>query len=587
MHGGQKRGFHKIWWFLPGLILAVAVETALAVFVCLSGYGAAGGAAGFSVKPDQIYDYSQTEQRFSVTGPAPNMELSVGSEAGYVELVFSEPLTGDSEFYCYYTKEKGQDFNQYRRIERFLMDGSSRARIFLPKDHQGRIRIDIRGDFTLDHIEVGNQIPLSGLRIGAVAGQMNPLRLAAMILILGFSGVLLAGKTKKDSRKATEEKAAEEKETKEKETEEKETDKKVAAGAEVVRAVKPVRTVYLDAARVIAAFFVIVVHVVEPVSILQTPGTVRGTVYNGTVIFVLTCNLMFFFISGALLLPGKDESIGTFYKKRLWKIVLPFLIYSVFYLRGMCASVMGFLPWLTHAAGDLLSGKVIMAPHFWMIYELLGVYLLAPFLRLMVKKLTPRMEQWLFGLIVLSLFIQTGGLYWNQTFGVTMFLASWPGIFLGGYLLSRPWMRRLHGGILFAGVLAFVLSVGLSLKRPDFKDIVCNLSILMFCMTAALFVLLMRMERLLCHFASILSLFSRYSYSVLLVHWFAMSAILSNGILPKDIYSRSSLQMIFSIAAVTVMSFFIAFVMDHTAVPVIGQGIEKLEAAIQSRLARK
>lgn len=547
-------------WFLAGLLLAVAIELFLAGSAALSGYKGEGGKADAFVKPDQIYDYTLEDGRYRVSGPAPNMELQVGKNAGYVELFFSEPVSGDREIYCYYTKEEGQDFNQYLRIERFLMDKSSRARIFLPAKHQGRIRIDIRGDFSLNRIETGNRIPLSSLQAGEVAAQIHLLRLVLMILVFGFSGILLAGKTERRKSEQAQKQAGR-------------TEQAQIKAAEI-NTVKPARTIYLDAARTIAAFFVIVVHVVEPVSILQTPGTVRSTVFNGTVILVLTCNLMFFFISGALLLPGKEESIGTFYKKRLWKIVLPFVIYSVFYLRGMCASVMGFLPWLTHAAGDLISGRVIMAPHFWMIYELLGVYLLAPFFRLMVKKMTPRTEQWLFALITLSLFIQTGEQYLNQTFAFDIFLASWPGIFLGGYLLSRPWMRRLDGWILSAGVLAFVISVSLSLTRSDFKDIVCNLSILMFCMTAALYVLLIRMEPLLGRFAALLSFLSRYSYSVLLVHWFVMSAILSNGLLPSDIYSRSSLQMLCYIGGVSVLSLFIAFVTDHTAVAVIQKGVE-------------
>lgn len=557
----QKRN-RRYLWFLPGIILAVLAELFLAGFSVLHGYG--GTAEKQTVLPARIYDYIQEGGRYYVSGPAPNLELEVGKDAGYVELFFSEPLNYDIELYGYYTKREEQEFNQYERIDRFLIKGTTRAKLYLPRNHFGRIRLDICGDFALNRIETGDWVSLSALKeetAAALLGQVQSWRLLMMALLFGCAGFFMV--EKKRGRNTAENFQGIPGETKTRSSE---------------------RSVYLDAARTVAALFVIMLHLVEPVAILQEPGTLRSGIFDGTSLFLLTCNLMFFFISGALLLPGKEESIGTFYKKRLWKIALPFVIYSYFYLRTICASEMGILPWLPQAVSALLSGTVITAPHFWMIYELLGVYLLAPFFRLMVRGMSEKTEKWLFALIILSLFLRTGQLYLGRNLAVGTILDSWPGIFLGGYLLNRAWMRRYDGLIVGAGAASFACAVWLSFVRTDFKDIACNRSILMFGMTAALFVILLRGERYLRRIATALTLFSKYSYSILLVHWFVMSAILSNGMIPEKIYARSSFQILFSIVFVTVGAFVIAWLTDHIVVSTIQEGLERLGKWIKKQL---
>lgn len=573
MNDRQKR-IKRYGWLVPGIILAVLAELFLAGCSVLHGYGGTEGKR--TVLPAQIYDYNQEGGRYHVSGPAPNMELEVGKDAGYVELFFAEPLNYDMELYGYYTERENQGFNQYERIDRFLIKGTTRAKLYLPKKHLGRIRLDISGDFVLNRIETGDWLTLSDLNDKSAAVLLRQIeigRLLMMAALFGCAGFFLMekkreGSTDKGSRAGEGAKAGGVDRIGEN------TKAKDVPGEKLKTSSG--RTVYLDAARTVAALFVIMLHLVEPVAVLQEPGTLRSGVFNGTSLFLLTCNLMFFFISGALLLPGKEESVGTFYKKRLWKIALPFAIYACFYLRGMCASEMGILPWLPQAVSALFGAAVITAPHFWMIYELLGVYLLAPFFRYMVRAMGEKTEKWLFALIILSLLLRTGQLYLGRNFAVGTILDSWPGIFLGGYLLNRAWMRRYDGLIVGAGAASFACAVWLSFVRTDFKDIACNRSILMFCMTAALFVVLLRGERHLRRIAPALTQFSKYSYSILLVHWFVMSAILSNGMIPEKIYARSSFQILFSIVFVTVGAFVIAWITDHIVVFTVQEGLERL-----------
>lgn len=92
------------------------------------------------------------------------------------------------------------------------------------------------------------------------------------------------------------------------------------------------RQVYLDKLRVLATVLVIAVHTV---SLGSTLVPERSAVWYGFEIsnyLFLCCNLLFIMISGALLLPVKDESAGQFYRKRFLKVLVPMVIYYILYV---------------------------------------------------------------------------------------------------------------------------------------------------------------------------------------------------------------------------------------------------------------
>jgi surface polysaccharide O-acyltransferase-like enzyme len=94
-------------------------------------------------------------------------------------------------------------------------------------------------------------------------------------------------------------------------------------------------------------------------------------------------------ISGALLLdPGKKEDMVIFYKKRLVKILLPVLFWSVLFL--LWGALKGM------AKGDPLSFKEILQRllsgrpyyHMWFLYMIVPLYLFTPFFRKIVANST-------------------------------------------------------------------------------------------------------------------------------------------------------------------------------------------------------
>ena len=527
--------YRRFIFVAAGILLALVLEGILSGLAAGRGYGVE--EQMFPLQADSVTDYRQEGNHFYQDGEMPSMVFTVGRSLGYVKVDFSEPLSQETRVNLYYTEQKGQQFDQMRRLDYYMMKGTVEGSIPFPDVPCDKIRLDIHGDFVLSGIQGGGRVPWGGLTSGAVLKQADALRLLALAAVLGCSGWMWSGRTRKPGRS---------------------------------------RMAYLDGIRVTAAVLVIVVHVVEPVAQLQAPGTVRSLLFNTVVIAGMTCNLLFFLMSGALLLPYKEESVGAFYRKRLLKVVVPFLVYSVFYLRMMCASELSAGEWLAGAARSLISGQVTMGPHLWMIFQLLGIYLLVPFFRYMMKNLPERAEKMLVLLTVVFMALHTYSIYSYQAIGISIFLSSWLGIFLMGYFLNRPWMRRYDWGILAAGAASLVISLWVATFRSDYKDVVCNCSIFMLFMSSSVFVIFVRLRSALDRLGTLLAFLGKYSYSVLLVHWYVLYGIMVHGVVPERWMNKSMGQLLIPLVFTGAVSMGIAVAVDHTAVLVLEKGAQRL-----------
>ena len=106
----------------------------------------------------------------------------------------------------------------------------------------------------------------------------------------------------------------------------------------------PSRIVWLDIVRLTAMLMVIGVHCIDPFYISPTLGTLpeykfRASVYGS--LFRPSVPL-FAMMTGLLLLPVSQQPLGVFYKKRIFRVLFPFLIWSVLY---------NIFPWVTGLLG--------------------------------------------------------------------------------------------------------------------------------------------------------------------------------------------------------------------------------------------
>lgn len=192
--------------------------------------------------------------------------------------------------------------------------------------------------------------------------------------------------------------------------------------------------------RVLATFSVILIHV--SASLVMKFGDISLFDWNVANFFGSISRYsvpMFFMISGALLL-NKDYVLIDFLKKRLGKIIPPFIIWSLIYIflnryvfRGESFNFMKIIK-------DVFYGSKY---NLWFIYTLLGVYLTVPVLRKWIKNAPQKEIQyvliiWLFTLI---LTIPNLKIYFPKI-DLTYF-SGFIGYFILGYYLSLFNFKRI------------------------------------------------------------------------------------------------------------------------------------------------
>ncbi|UGQ10885.1 acyltransferase family protein [Yinghuangia sp. ASG 101] len=150
---------------------------------------------------------------------------------------------------------------------------------------------------------------------------------------------------------------------------------------------------YLSWLRVIAIVAVVSIHTT---GLTMTDETLRGSAVWWTAAIVNVGSTwavpVFVMISGALLLrarPGEDAY--GFYRRRLARIAVPLVFWHAFYI-AFKAAVKDYRPTLDKVVGDLLLARTYTALYFfWLI---LGLYLVAPVLRVFLAKASSR-DRWL------------------------------------------------------------------------------------------------------------------------------------------------------------------------------------------------
>ncbi len=310
---------------------------------------------------------------------------------------------------------------------------------------------------------------------------------------------------------------------------------------------------YIDIIRVFSIFMVITLHCIcDYYADLANAGRglwhVIGYVNELTRVGVP----LFFMISGFLLLSKDIPNIKAFYKKRILKIGIPFIIYDIFYYVYMSASagrdisVSGFFAELLH------NGS---AYHLWFVYSILFIYLLMPFLRIIVKNCNLNSLILLFILAIFQTsirpFINTmsgGGFYLFLTDdGITGYIGYVIlGYILGTYDFSKHTRRIIYALSIASFVLTPLLTMNSAVKTGEYLFIggyslnhyIEAAGIFLWCKT--------NMHRE----SSLITKLSEYSFGAYLIHVFILEIIKP---IPMDL--TPSVTMLVWLAATVVLSF--------------------------------
>lgn len=232
--------------------------------------------------------------------------------------------------------------------------------------------------------------------------------------------------------------------------------------------------VWFDTVRLIAMVLLVCCHSADPFNFYAGNGQSLvdhqfiGALWGSA---MRPCVPLFVMLTGALLLPMRQET-GAFYRRRISRVLWPFLIWSVLYnlfppflaLLGCdSSSIITFFSYagetpmtMSYAAqkiAEIPLNFTAVACHQWYIYLLIGLYLYLPVFSAWVEKATERAKLYFllaWGVTLLLPYYRYfvspyvfGTCSWND-FGMLYYFAGFNGyLLLGHYLRHHTTSLRL------------------------------------------------------------------------------------------------------------------------------------------------
>ncbi|KHK61459.1 acyltransferase [Pseudomonas frederiksbergensis] len=193
-------------------------------------------------------------------------------------------------------------------------------------------------------------------------------------------------------------------------------------------------SVGIDVARALACLLVVVVHISATDFYAFGPRWWPANFFDSIARIAVP---VFFLISGALVLVP-EEPIGTFYKKRIGRVLPPLIVWSVVY------AAVYRTPGVTPIDSLLNIIKGLSSGHLWYFYAIIGLYLSAPFLG-KIYRASSLLEKrlfllfWVFVNCGVPLFRPLLDSYYDPRapYHLQMFIGYFGFLFMGAYLSER------------------------------------------------------------------------------------------------------------------------------------------------------
>lgn len=327
------------------------------------------------------------------------------------------------------------------------------------------------------------------------------------------------------------------------------------------------RTGQYDYLRVFAVAGVIITHVIQN-DLRDFPGTGR---YLPQVLWVLamSANTIYVMLSAALLFGWKQERLRAFYLKRFLAVVVPMVLYYLWY-----ASVIYRLGrgdrWISILKVPywLIGQKVSETPHYWLIYVILSVYLVVPLMRLLTKQASYReLTKVLLALFSYQALSDIVTLTYTQA-ALKLPMDGWLLTACYGYWVSRPESRKYDRALMAAGALsaAVIGTVSILVQDTQLLSRYClNSAPLMSLLCLGIFACAFHFQKRFSHPGRLVHCISRYSYGIMLIHWWSLYYQVK-GRLGISSQTLPVLWLPAAFAAVMLVSWIFAFAMDNLIV---------------------
>lgn len=194
---------------------------------------------------------------------------------------------------------------------------------------------------------------------------------------------------------------------------------------------------YINKLRILSIYAVVTAHVTIWMTMGSTPFSFNWWL-GASIFYACFCSIpIFVMISGALLLDGsREEPLLEFYKKRMVRVGVPLVSWTIVYL-----GVRGFVDHERLTAGRVFELIITADPyyHLWFLYMILGLYLVTPPLRTFVRHSTrnERLFVVVTMLVLAASYFQADALLWQNQRSIFTLFIPYIAFYLLGYELSR------------------------------------------------------------------------------------------------------------------------------------------------------
>ncbi len=293
---------------------------------------------------------------------------------------------------------------------------------------------------------------------------------------------------------------------------------------------------WIDSLRVLATFSAIILHV--SAELLPQFGSISdfdwwiGNIYDSSLRF---CVPIFLMITGALILSKTYESTGEYLRKRVLRIVFPFLFWSLIYIALALfdefnhGKQMNFIATLKFIFSKLKGGASF---HLWYIYLVIGLYLFFPIIGRWISKSNKYEIKYFLGIWLLTIVLQIPFLtkitpkinltYFSGYIGFPIL-----GYYLSNYTFEFKAKKVIYILIITAGILITIFGTFfISKYQNNFDDLFYEyLTPNVLIVSVGIFLLFKDFVKFGAKTTNIVLFFSKYSYGTYLIHVLVLWAL--------------------------------------------------------------
>lgn len=334
--------------------------------------------------------------------------------------------------------------------------------------------------------------------------------------------------------------------------------------------------------RLIALFAVVILHCSSP--LLGGYGKVPYThwltadFYNALTRFAVP---VFVMITGVLLL-GKEDDVVNFLKKRLSRVVIPFLFWSLVYV-----AYSFYNEELPYSGDAWITTKQVLhqlkygaSYHLWYVYMLIGLYFIIPVLGKFIRNATEKETLYFLAVwLVVMLFSQPYLMRYNPQIDIRYF-GGYIGYLVLGYYLANKVFTNSRMAMLM-GLLAIVSVAAITFGTAALFQHYNGISTLMYeplswpivILSLAMF-LLMRFTqpKVPAVFITIRDFVGKYNYGIYLAHALILT-LLDDDELAN--LSYKTFNPLFSIPVTALVCFVLSLLLVYLVnkIPLVGKYI--------------